>query len=56
MNAAINVLEVQLMIYRNNLAINEDERNWAQVKLEREYVTSITKALKVLKALNSIVA
>lgn len=54
MNAAINALEVSLMIYKNNLAINEDEGNWAQAKLEKEYVLSIFKALKVLKAIDSV--
>lgn len=54
MQRAITTLEIQLMIYENNLAINLDEGNWEQVKLEKAYIKSLKKAIAVLKAVQFV--
>ena len=54
MQRAITTLEIQLAIYENNVAINIDEGNWEQVKLEKAYIKSIREALAVLKAIESV--
>lgn len=54
MQRAITTLEIQLAIYENNVAINIDEGNWEQVKLEKAYIKSLKKAIDVLKAIESV--
>lgn len=46
---AITELEVSLDTYKTNAPINEREGNLKQAKLEREYETSISAAVKELR-------